>query len=445
MKRVLFFLAAVLVLGAILLPAALGLVAEKRHAGILAGIAMQPDAAEVEFYRRGWFTSSARHRVSLGRDDGGAVSDGPRSALIIDTRIVHGPLALTGEIFEPSWGIAHGHSTLVLEDGEGQRRLPGIVDTRIDLDGGGRLTYDAGAGRRTLASGQNLVWAGGKVMLQYDESWHRLETIADLGSLRLAGPESVLAIESIRLFGTFSRSPYGLRSLYYGPWTGRIDLHVDRFASGPTPAPEGLMEGASLLTRFDADDQGFRLGARAAAARVREGDWEGSDAVVDIQFAGSDIGAFQTFIEGLRERAISATDKAWTIDAEAVVAEFQPLLRSGGTVELAELSIPTRHGKVTAEMNVSLASQDGAVDLSNLGSALEAGMSLRVPRALIDGTTNGDTPYAKNMQNLLKSGLFKTTGSDYTITASYRSSVLTVNGASLPLLLSRRNMGQTGN
>ncbi len=444
MKRVLFFLAAVLVLAALLLPAALGLVAEKRHAGILAGLAMHPDVAEMDFYRRGWFTSSARHRVSLGRDNGGAVSDRPRSALIIDTRIVHGPLALTGEIFEPSWGIAHGHSTLVLEDDEGQRQLPGIVDTRIDLDGGGRLTYDVGAGQRTLASGQNLVWVGGKVTLQHDESWRRLETIGDVGSLRLVGPESVLAIESIRLFSTLSRSPYGLRSPY-GPWTGKIELHIDRLASEPTPAPEGLLEGVYFLARFDADDQGFRLGARAAAERVREGDWEGRDAVIGVEFAGSDAGAFQAFIDGLRERAISTTDKTWAINAEAVVAEFQPLLRSGGTAELAELSIPTRHGKVTAEMNVSLASQDGAVDLSNLGVALEAGMSLRVPRALIDGATNGDTPYAKTMQNLLKSDLFKTTGSDYTITASYRSSALTVNGASLPLLLSRKNMGQTGN
>ncbi len=431
MKRVTLTLASVALVAAFVLPAALGMLAERRHAEILAELIGQPDAADIRLvsYQRGWFSSRARYRVRVVRDQEQSDSGERRTELIIDSQISHGPLLLSGETKRLTPVLARVHSTLALDTEDEQWRLPGVFETHIGLGRAGDLKYYSEPVNKETPGGQMLTWEGGEVVLLFDASENRLVIKGQIGRFRLAaGPEQNFIAGPMRFDSTLSRSPGR-------PWTGTTSVYIDEIAQTRPAAPGVFLADVSVLTFFDAGDDGYSFGVRAGSESVRTGDRHGGNAVVDFRVAGLDADALRVSVASLRERAVSSTSGTWTIDAQAALAELKPLLRRGAVVELEEVTFPTPHGNVTARMNFELKPQDDTVEYPNMIAALDAGLSLRLPRTLTDWAVEQDSPNSDVLRKLIDYGLLKSAGDYYSIAATYASGVLTVNGASLPVPL----------
>ena len=429
MKKLLIILASTSVFGLLVLPAALGVLGERRHAEILAGLTGGPDAAHVvvETYQRGWLSSTVRYRVSFGRQRGEPVSRDRRLDLIIDSKIHHGPFPPSGEGDGLTPVLAQLRSTLALDTGENQWRVPGAIETRIGLARGGNLRYRAGPIEGVLPGGRPLNWEGADVLLKSDAHWHHLVTEGQIGRIRLEDADSNLLAGSIRLASALTRSPNG-------SWTGTIAMEIDEMAKTGSTAPGMRFEAVSINASVDdVNDNGYDLEARVSTESVQSGDWRGGSAVFDFRVMGLDRDALQVSLAGLRKHAVTTTSRAWTIDTKTAFVEFQPLLSSGVAVELKEISFPTRNGVVTAGMSFTLKPRDRRVAPSDILAALDANLSLQLPRIFIDRAAGQDGPNSDLLHNLLTYGLLESSGEYYNLVARYANGLLTVNGASLPL------------
>ena len=376
-----------------------------------------------ERFDRGWFSSQGRHRIEL-RDSGSAdgiklmlepVFGNTVPALIVDTKLTHGPIAMTGaggESGSLSPGLGKAVSTLSFETDDGEVfMVPGTVYSSIAMTGDLASNYIAAAG-----SGDLGTW--GDVNISFDSmaSSGAYAYDGQIDSVHLA--DTGTGLSNLAFSGDLAMSEFGLA-------VGDMALTLDHvsfdsggnapFSIGPlaleanTSINEGRLESVSELNMIVGDLPG--LGHIGLDTRFTLGNLDGV--------------ALQALVN--RIRRMQSNGDATALMA-AIEKESLDLLAAGADLHIERLDIALPQGTIKSVMNFKINETDNSDLLwTSVLLALEADAKLEIPAAIADMAMMM-SPQAGAVESFLIKN-----GDIYELEAAYKKGLLTVNGVPMAL------------
>jgi hypothetical protein len=415
MRRITLLFA--LALAAVLaLPGLVGQLARVRHEALVDALAASIEGARLasSVYEPGWFTSRAIHRIAfdgpayrkLERDLTGVGPNGAAPALVVDSRLAHGP-------WPGGVGLAFMaiRSELSVQASDGASiGIPGDVRTRIGLDGGGQSRFVSPGLAEALRVGTGYAsWDGADLTVSFADGARQLESAGTIGRLVLTGAAGELVLGEVDLEGRSRRSAFGF-------WTGVSELRVERLQ---VIAPDGRVVAGERL-RFAGDvsetDElvAFRFSLRADGVQ--------GGAVTDASLSAALTGARIDAAEWGRYLAIRRSAER----GDAV--DFARLARAGPRVGLEELTLVSPDGEFRAAADLSLPADGRARGpLTALASAHGEGTLSVSPVMLARLAQSGDG-LRQAAQLLLAAGYLREQEGRYTGEFRLRDGLLTVNG-----------------
>lgn len=403
--------------GLLALPGAVGQLARIRHEALIGALVDSVEGARLgsSIYQPGWFTSRAIHRIDLDdpvflrleQDLTGTAAGERAPALIVDSRLAHGPWP--GGSGGPALLAIRSGLSLAASDGSSVA-VPGHVDTRIGFGGAGRSRFVSPglAGRLRVGDGR-LSWDGADVTVDFERGARALRSAGTVGRLVLSGPAGELVLGRIDLDGRSRRSDHGF-------WTGASELRIERVEA---IAPDGsVTSGADLRLTGDigeADDLvAFRF--RLEADAVNGG--AVADARVAAELSGRRIDAAEW------SRYIAIRRGARPGDA----VDFARLARAGPSLGLEELAIVSPDGELRATAALTLPAEGRPRGpLTALGSATGEGR-LTVSAGLLARLAQSGEGLRQAAELLLVLGYLQEKDGRYAGELRLRDGLLTVNG-----------------
>ena len=376
-----------------------------------------------ERFDRGWFSSHGRHRIELRNPDNvfGAGDllvpffghDAP--ALIVDTRLSHGPIALSSigtENTSLSPGLGKAISTLSLESSEGEVFiLPGAVNSSIALNGDVTSNYRTEAG-----SGEIGTWGDVDITFESRASQGLYAYNGRIESVQLA--DAAAELSKLSFSGNVAMSKYD-----FG--VGDISLTVDKLSldtGGTEPFSIGpvVFETSSTVI----DDKVHS----ASKINMVADDVPGLGHLgLDTRFTLRNIDAAELNQFVASARSAQANSTSYDI-MSAIEKDVLELLAAGADLHVERLDIALPQGTIKSEMNVRFLENDSS-DLvwASLLLSLEADLKLEVPE-LIANMAMVLSPQAGMVESLLVKN-----GDVYELEAEYKKGLLTVNGVPMAL------------
>lgn len=433
-KKTLLFLLLALILLGLFGPLVVGMQAEEvLHTRFEEAVVASPGLEiESESYSRGWFSSSAQARLSLNHPEAQALlqklmgddSAGP-FALIVDSRIHHGPLTLSpGHGVLPA--IATAESTITVDvRGEPLFTLPGKIYTDVGFSGDGTAHYVAPAVHESFPDGE-AKWDGADVKVALSQFGSRLEANGTLGAFAVDSAQGELSGGPIEVAVNQRRDPAGF-------WLGASDVGVDSL----------VIANERDGTRYQLKSLAFKTEARIDAGKldylidfaaddIQAGTLADSSAALRVTLERLDAGALANILRA------SSGGTNLAANLLVVAGDLQVLLAGGPELDLSELRLSTPDGDLYANVNLSLPPASSPSEII-LGTALlyrlTGNATVRIPQAMVEraGATNPQVP--QQIQRLVESGFLKPEGPVYLMEAAYQGGLLTLNGAPLPLPL----------
>ena len=423
---ILFLAVLLLVCGA---PPLIGRLAEGRHQFLLDQLTRATTGAvpEVERYETGWFTSRARHRLSLTDERAQRLAHlltgargTPPTSLVIDSVIAHGPWPL----LEGAPGLARMRSDLLVEGADGTRTaIPGQAITRIGFGGGGQTRFLAGHAEGPMADGQGaFTAAGADISVVFDRHAARLRSSGRLGPIEVAGANGLMRSGDIDFESDTRPTRFGLRAGH-----SRVSLESFRFVDRLGREVSGSGMEIDLTVRADDDTVGYAAefdlatieaaGGAPVSARMRLA-LEALDGVM--------LGAL-----------LQRVQQGFPLRDPGV--EFADVLRPGSSLELSELVLSAGDGRVTLELDLGLPDghQRPVRDGSDLLSAVDGSGRLTLNRPMLNdalglqGDENGDPI------GLLSAGYLRREGDSFVSDLRVSGGLITLNKLPLPLPFNR--------
>jgi uncharacterized protein YdgA (DUF945 family) len=427
----------------------LGQRAEHIYRDELAALQRQPHGPRVvsEVYRRGWFHSEASIELSPAAGD---LAEDLR--VRIDSRISHGPRALTDLTWPPT--LARVASTLELE--HPAVHLTGVqADTRIGWDGKG-LTRVVLPGMDQPASEDNPG----------------VRTAPGQGEVRF-GPETgpvaaSLELPSLEILGEGGAALLTLRDLHaantIAPWLPGLSIASGNFAVGQVrlERPDGEIEAGDLSLSVQSRPEGglldVRLSYRAGVLRIGGANYAPSQ--VDFsatRLDGATLAALQQDVEGLSGRNLP--EAMVGIATAALMMKHLPALAAVNPgVALDRLDIATPSGPVTGRLALGVQGLTAA-DMDGRGTWLRRLVGdgeLSLPRTValalltqvqrqkaLEAAASGDLTTeqeqatadaaAVQIDDLLQEGWIAADGERLRTVLKLADGLLTVNGKTLPI------------
>lgn len=425
LRRILIigFTAALLALVAA--PGVVGRVAEARQASLLDGLArgIPRSRAETERYDAGWFASSARHRLvfddpaflQAARDLFGDADLETPPALVIDSRIVHGPWPGLGG----GPAIARIRSELRIEAGPHSVELPGEALTTIALDGGGETLFTSAGVIHEAPGGEGrIVWNGGQLRVSFDRRLAELDSEGELGVIAMDSPRGSLVLGPLRMSAKTRMSGHGFR-------TGTSELVLERFrleeASGPDMEFTDVRMSGQVAETDETVDHGFTLASEFTGLGPLGAGTLHSDSA----------------LRGLDAAAYGRVMRATARGEDPLPGDLHRLLAGAPVLEVSRFDLDSAEGRVSATLRLWLTPAtagtgapaspadylrrlggEGRVELS---SGIIAAAALNDPRAGDAATT------------LLAMGYLQREDGGYLMRLAYGGGLLTVNGLPVPL------------
>ena len=447
MKKLLFFLVLGLFVVLLAAPWFLGSFTERQIEERLdAGARTQPGVAVfTEEYRRRWFSSDSRHRIvvtdhRLGealRELAGGEAFADEPAIVIETRIEHGPLPL-GVDGSLRPGLSRAVSTFDLDPGGGDPvPLPGRLMTTMALDGSTHAEFRLEAGSRESPDGAGRI------------SWKAASIDADIS----ADGRRVHARGQIGGFETVSRdgADGDLRRLSVQDVEGDS---VQRYTANGVPVgPTALTIGAVAVSGDGADVtlQDIHITNDAEL----EGELlNGSTEVRVERIEGGGPGpvsiALELATQNLHEPSLAAlAETAQALErggfsgspAEAyrlMEADLARLVAAGPVLDLRKLGIALPDGELRLTTYLALAAggdPEPPVDARELLGRLTGTAEVRVPASVVERVREIDPSAAEQLEMLIATGMLRPDGDDYRMQAEYGNGLLTINGLPLPVPL----------
>ena len=419
-KITLFFVLALALVLAI--PGAVGQLARARQETLVAALAASLDGGQLASseFEAGWFTSRAVHRIefdgpaylALERSLTGQAEGTQRPALIIDSRLAHGPWPGGGG--GPAFMTARSELALAGSDGL-TLELPGQVSSRIRFLGDGESRFESPGLNQPLRLGDGLFqWDGADVTVRFERGARALDSSGRIGRLVLSGEDGELILGEVQLEGRSRRSSHGF-------WTGVSDLQVERLE---VVAPDGSViagEALHFTGRIEETDDLVDLRFKLQAAAINGG--AVTDAALETEVFGTRLDA----VEWGRYLAIrSAGDSGDAVD-------FARLTRAGPRVGLTRLDVRSPDGDLAAAATLEVPVGSGARGpLTALGAAVGEG-ALTVDPGLLARLAQSGEPLRQAAEILLVLGYLREDDGRYAGEFSLSRGVLMVNGRALAL------------
>lgn len=422
MKRLLVVALVIVLFALLVLPGAVGWVAEREHTRLLDHAQAGGYELETEGYRRGWFASDARHRYRIDQPwllqlAQAYSGDGDVSTLLIDSHLRHGPMPAIaggqGSLFAPAWTEAA--STLALRGDSGDEHLlPGRLTSRIEPDGGTHLSYRAEPGRQALDTQFEVAWQKSALDLFMNRDGDQLEFDASLGGLVLRDATTAVELGQARVRGQQQRAPSGL-------WTGSSAGEVDKLI-----APRFAATGIGFRTQLDLEQGRPAVRVVSDIEHLSTEVLDGADARFDVGVRGVNAGAFAGFLE------LAATGQPLDLFAPAQRPLLSRLLADGPDLELHQLRVPFMDSAIegTAQLRIAPGTDaDGP-----FADALTGRADILVPRVLVHTIADSSTDqWRAAIELMIQFRVLKAEGDRYRIDARYANGILNVNGFPVPL------------
>ncbi|MEJ2602949.1 MAG: DUF945 family protein [Gammaproteobacteria bacterium] len=446
MKKFLFFLTVGLVLVLLAAPWLLGSFTESR---IEETMTLRDDAdpgiaVVTEEYRRRWFSSDSRHRVVVTdprmaqalRELAGGETFADQPALIIDTRIEHGPLT-SGADGARTPGLSRAVSTFTLEAGNrgDPIPLPGRLVTTMALDGSTDLlfTMESGVYRLPERSG-TLSWQGAHVEGNLSPDARTVTLSGIIRPIRLEGVENrtgAVPVVDIGAIDLVSEQRYTVYGIPVGSAAAEIaHVTVDGGTAG-IRAEE---------IRFSADsgisDDLLSATTELRIARLR-GPGDGTaNLAIDVELGNLHAPSLQAIAETgrrLQAKASAVSKSEWY---RAVEADLARLVEAGPVLDLRDLVLGLPDGEARLKSYVAIAAGGAPVtniDARALIDRLTATLELRVPEPLLARAMEIVPEFAEELEMLVAMGVLREDEDDYRLEAEYGNRLLTINGLPVPI------------
>jgi uncharacterized protein YdgA (DUF945 family) len=446
MKKFLFFLALGLFVALLAAPWFLGSFAEREIERRLdAGAQTQPGIAIVtEEYRRRWFSSDSRHRIVVTdpgmtealRELAGGEAFADEPAIVIDTRIGHGPLPL-GEDAPLQPGLSRAVSTFSLDTGAGGDPvpLPGRLVSTTALDGSMHAEFRMEPGTRELPGG-SISWEAAELDADVSADGRRIHTRGRLGGFELVAREDRDdGIKRVRVGAVEGDSvqTYTANGLPVGPLAVTIDA-ISVAGDG------ALVDIQDMRITSDGEVQGELLTGTTEVRIARMEAGGAAPVALTLEMAMQNV--HEPSLAALSETVQTLEQGGFGGDpAEAfrlMEADIARLVAAGPVLDLRKFGIELPEGEVRLTSYLALAAggdPDAPLDAADLLGRLTGTAEVRVPAAVIEEVRRIDRDAAEQLEMLIAAGMLRPDGDDYRLQAEYGNGLLTINGLPLPVPL----------
>jgi uncharacterized protein YdgA (DUF945 family) len=376
-----------------------------------------------ERFERGWFSSEGRHRIELQdsvnantiRDFLGLGRHEALPALIVDTKLSHGPITLSsmsdsnGSLVP---GLGKAVSTLSMEMPDGTIvELPGTVYSFLNLAGDLESTFKAEAAQQDAAT-----W--GDIIISFAST-------ASTGAYAYDG--HVEALQFVQNNDRFELSNFSfsgdLEMSDFGFAVGDMQLALDTLyvvEAGSLPVSIGPI----LFDTHTSADNG-RLDSRSELSLAIDGVPGIGQFGIDtrLELEGVDGVALRRLVESLQSSQSGAS-------MSAVEEQLLDVIAAGADLRIERLDIALPQGTIKSEMNIQFLERDRATfGWTSMLLALEADAKFEIPELIADMAMMM-VPQAGTLEGFLVKN-----GDVYELEAAYKKGLLTVNGVPMPIPL----------
>lgn len=371
-------------------------------------------------FERGWFTSAGQHRIQL------LASDLPAPVvLVVDTRLDHGIVPLTSLAREngsllPALGSAV--STLSRELGDGSAELlPVKIYTNVGLSGDLRSQLVVEPSGVDTADAR-IDWGGAEFLISSSPGDQSFGVAGSFSSIAVKSESETTIVGKIDIDLELAATPYGYM-------VGPVQVALDSIS---IIGAEQTMTAGPISIDSDSWIDGDRISGDLVLIVENTpmvlGGSGGVQLVARLEKADAD--AFG--------KVMSSIDTLWT--AYGYSTEFAELeedllglLAGGMELHFDQFDIAMPMGQITSRFSAAVGTSD-QVNYSFLSALplLSASADLSLPRALVDMATAANP----EMHGVIGLGYLRKRGEFYVMEASFDDSVLTVNGAPMPVPLS---------
>jgi hypothetical protein len=458
LKKFLFFLTLGLVLVLLAAPWLFGSFTEHRiEESLKRGADADPGIAIVtEAYRRHWFSSDSRHRLVITdarvaralQELTGSEAFGDQPALIVDTRIEHGPLPrTTDDEAPPAPGLSRAVSTFSLDPGSnaGPIPLPGRLVTTMALDGStdALFTMEAGSWQPPDADAI-LSWQGARLEGGLSADGRSLRVSGRIRPLQLQGvavsagatpgsvrPQEKLPVFSVGAIDLVSEQRYTT----YGIPVGSAAVDVDGFMLDDGTASIRA-QGVRITSDSEIVDE-LLSGTTELRITGLYGKGTGIDRVaVDLGVSNLHAPSLQAIAETGRRLQVQQPPVSRAEWLRAVESDVARLVEAGPVLDLRDVVVELPEGEARLSSYVALAAGGDAgatVEPKDLIDRLTATLEVRVPGPLLSRAMETVPAFAEELEMLVAMGVLREDGDDYRLQAEFGNRLLTINGLPLPV------------
>lgn len=427
MKKGIVALFIVLALVVLISPGIVGMLAEKSiDEQIERATGKNQDLViTAERFDRGWFSSQGRHRIEMQNTTNAASVRGmmglsnhePLPALIVDTKLKHGPIALAsagGTNGSLAPGLGNAISTLSIEMPDGEMvTLPGTVNSSLTLAGDLNSNYAAPAGSQDFAT-----W--GDISIDFESSAsngaYAYEGLVE--SLHIDDKDGGVALSNLSFSGDLAMSEFDFA-------VGSVKLAFETMSLG-SGATSAISIGPLILDA-NSEVKGDRIDTvselRVTIDDVPNVGQVGLDTKLAIEGVdGEALGRLVQRLEAVQSGG-NSTDMTFGVESE-----FLDVLAAGANMRIEHMNITVPQGTIKSTMNIKVLENDSAdFAWTSLLLALEADAQFEIPEII------ANMAMMMSPQAAVVEGFLKKNGDIYELEAAYKKGLLTVNGVPLPM------------
>jgi uncharacterized protein YdgA (DUF945 family) len=429
------FVALLLVLAVVVLvsPGIVGKIAEQSMHENLEFAATEANEVTItsQGFDRGWFSSAGQHRLELRDGElydtlllmvGDEIDALP--ALIIDTHIDHGIVPVTSMTraqgsLAPGLGSAVSTLTLELAD-RSTIDLPGAIYSEIGLSGAltSKLVLEPGS----FADGDETAhWGAVDIEVTTNPTTGVIGFGGDIDELLLVSPTNEVSVGAIAFDGERQPTRFGVA-------VGEASFSIDSITM---PSEWGTDTLGPVVIVSSASASGDLLSGQTSI-RLDDlpfGELGRANIHIDASFADFDGQALGNITRALDGYDSRSSGNEFFVRLED---DVQRLLAAGLQLRFSQFDIIMQPGTVSATLDVDL----DASDINNFAyasalQALDARLDLSVPAELYDYAVSIDP----QVSVAVGMGYLRRNGGVYEMQAAFQNSLLTINGAPMPIPL----------
>ncbi len=377
---------------------------------------------ETEKLEDGWFTSEGRHHIRISEEvlreripptSLGEASESDGIEVVIDSKIHHGPIALTalgsrGGSFLPLAAVSE--STFQLKSGQDTIDIPGKLYSRLGLGGGsGKIIYVVDQYQKDI-KGSLIDVQAVDIEFDVDDEGKSVKGQGQVGSLSVKGAKGdSMLMKNLSMEADMDNT--------HGLWFGNSEMGLEQVGITNVKGQQFLFNSVTFKGGADGNEETFGATQVLKMGEITGPDIKLDDLTLEYGFENIDTQAM------VRLQQVSRDDP--TADPEAMMGEVKAMLARSPKFNINELSFKMPEGKVAADLHLSL---PGDVDMEAFPFSL-------LQKLQGDGTVRiaeGAMPKLEEVSSgmsarLAQQGFLKKDGGEYVAQLKMQNGQFTIN------------------